>query len=175
MREKLLISAVGLSALLLFTSCEVSENITTPDLSGDIDISGTISCGTLKASADISRTDDVWKITYTAPESLCGMEIVTTGTECKVTHSGIVFDYNTEEVPFITAADYITAAIDSTAKKENISLSMGTDSKGNEETRLSGSVLKSGFVLTIDSIGNITSLSAGEYKFTAVADDKKES
>jgi hypothetical protein len=52
---------------------------------------------------------------------------------------------------------------------------MGTDSKGNEETRLSGSVLKSGFVLTIDSIGNITSLSAGEYKFTAVADDKKES
>lgn len=175
MKGKRIIAAVGVSALLLFTGCSESINITSPDLSGDIEMSGTISCGTVKAQADICRNDGVWKITYTAPDSISGMEISTDGTECKVSLGGIVFDYKNEDVPFVTAADYIVAVIDSTAQKDSFTLTKGTNSKGEEETRLQGSVLSSGYQLTIDKSGNITSISAGEYKFTAVANDKKES
>ncbi len=175
MKGKILISAVGISALLCLTACDSAVGMTPPDLSGDIGFSATISCGGFKASADISRNDGVWKIICTAPDSISGMEIVTNGTERKVTGDGIVFDYNTEDVPFVTAFDYFITAVDSTENKDSFTVTRGTDSKGNEETRLQGSVLSSGYQLTIDKEGNITSFSAGDYKFTAVEDDKKES
>lgn len=174
MKGKILISAVGVSVMMLLCGCENNTLMPSPDLSGNISLQGTISCGTIKAEAEISRTDGVWKITYTSPDSISGMEIVTSGTDCKVTHSGIVFDYKTEDVPFVTAIDYVTGAIDSTAQKDSISLSKGTDEKGKEEIRLSGTVLESGFTITTDSMGNISSVSAGGYKFTAVTDDKKK-
>ncbi len=170
MKGKKFIAVAGISALLTLTSCKENMIMTPPDLSGNIEMKGTISCGTLKAEAEITRTDGMWTIIYTSPDSLCGMEIVTDGTECKVTHSGIAFDYKNEDVPFITATDYITASIDSTENTENISLSQS----GNETT-ISGSVLSSGFQIVLDKEQNIVSLSAGDYKFTAVKNDKKES
>ena len=169
MKGKRIIAAIGISSLLWLTACDSISNINAPDLSGNIELSGTVSCGTLKAEADISRNDGVWKITCTAPDSINGMEIVTDGTQRKITHSGIVFDYKTEDVPFISAFDYIIAAIDSTAQKDSFSLS-----QSGTETRLSGTVLSSGYILTVDSKGDIVSLSAGGYNFTAVKDDKKE-
>lgn len=170
MKGKRTIAAVSVSALLCLTACDSRSNIKAPDLSGNIEISGTISCGTLKAEADISRTDGMWQITYTSPDSLCGMEIVTDGTECKVTHSGVSFDYKNEDVPFVTAVDYITAVIDSAGNTQEISLSQN----GNETT-ITGSVLSSGYQIVLDSADNIISLSAGDFKFTAVDNDKKES
>ena len=164
------ITLAGITAILMLTSCSSSGNMTPPDLSGNIEIKGTISCGTLKADAEISRTDGVWTIAYTSPDSLKGMEIISDGTESKITHSGIAFDYKNEDVPFITAADYITASIDSTENAEGLSLS-----QNGEGTTISGSVLSSGFQIVLDNADNIVSLSAGEYKFTAVENDKKES
>ena len=114
MKGKKIIAAAGASALLALTSCKETMTMTPPDLSGDIEMKGTISCGVLKAEAEIRRTDGTWTVIYTSPDSLSGMEIVTDGTDCKVTHSGITFDYKNENVPFITAVDYLTASIDST-------------------------------------------------------------
>ena len=170
MKGKMLIAVAGVSAMLTLTSCKENMIMTPPDLSGNVEMKGTVSCGTLKAEAEIKRTDGMWTVIYTAPDSLCGMEIVTDGTECKVTHSGIAFDYKNEDVPFITAVDYITASIDSTKDAANISLSQN----GNGTT-LSGSVLSSGFQIVLDKEQNIVSLSAGDYKFTAVKNDKEES
>ena len=163
------ITAAGVSALLMLTACKESGNITPPDLSGNIEISGVISCGTLKAEADISRTDGVWTICYTSADSLNGMEIVINGTDCKVAHSGISFDYSSEQVPFVTAADYITTVIDNAQSAENISLSVSGEGK-----RITGAVLSSGYEIIIDKTGDITSVSAGDCKFTAVDNDKKE-
>lgn len=174
MKGKILISALSISALLCLTACDNAIGITPPDLSGDIGFSATVSCGTLKAQADISRNDGVWKIICTAPDSISGMEIVTSGTERKLTHGGIVFDYKTEDVPFVTAFDYFITAVDNTENTDSFTLTKGTDSKGNEEIRLQGTVQSSGYQLTVDKEGNITSFSAGDYKFTAVTDDKTE-
>lgn len=175
MKGRKIIAALSIASALSLTACDSTDKMTAPDLSGDIGFSATISCGGFKASADISRNDGVWKITCTAPDSINGMEIVTNGTERKVTGGGIVFDYNTEDVPFVTAFDYFITAVDSTENKDSFTVTKGTDSKGKEETRLQGTVLSSGYQLTIDKDGNITSFSAGDYKFTAVEDDKKES
>ena len=169
-RYRTIASATVTAIIIMLSTCKNTANITPPDLSGDIEISGTISCSSVKAEANISRTDGVWTICYTAPDSISGMEIITDGTNRKINYRGISFEYKSEDVPFITAADYLTAVIDSTQDKENISLS-----QNGRETVITGSVLSSGYVITVDDKGNITSLSAGDYKFTAVKDDKKES
>ncbi len=161
MSRTMLCTAVIFSMLLL-TSCSKSLSIKPPELSGDMSLSGELKCGDVTASADFSRSGDVWTVTFTAPDSVSGMVITDEGDKCTVTYSGIIFDYNDSEVPFKTAVGYITDSLDAAAKPENISVK-----QEGEGMRVSGSIPESGFIINLDKSGNITAVNAGGSVFTA--------
>lgn len=159
----------ALLCMLLLTSCGKTSTIKPPELSGDISLSGEIKCGDVTANADLSRSGDIWTVTFTAPDSMNGMVITDEGDKCTVSYSGIVFDYNDSEVPFKNAVGYITDSLDAAAKPENISLKQEDDG-----LRVSGSIPESGFIINLDENGNVRTISAGGSVFTASADNASD-
>lgn len=157
---KTLFCVIVLFCIFLFASCSKTDAPKVPDLSGDISLSGSIECPGVSASADITRTDGVWSVTFTAPDSVKGMIITENGGEYNVAYSGITFNYKQEEVPFLTAVQYLTGSIEAVAQKNDISVKSVKDG-----VQISGTLLQSGYIMNADSSGNIQSVSAGGYTF----------
>ncbi len=154
---------------LILSGCEAVSDIgkpTVPDIPSTVSLSGELSYGGIKAVADFTRNDGKWNITYTSPESINGMTIITEKGNRKVSMNGVNFEYSANDVPFITAADYICSCIDSTDEKDGL-----TAKKDKDGIKLSGTSeeLKSGYVITLSDDGAITHISVGGAEFSVNA------
>ncbi len=160
-KTKLIIAATAMTAVFLLSGCEGIDKISQPkipDITENITLSGEISYEKLKASAELTRTDGKWQICYTSPESVNGLTVTIDGKNKNAALNGVKFDYNSEEVPFITVSDYICDSLDTVISKENISVA-----SDNGKIKLTGASenTKSGFVICMNADGVIESISVG--------------
>ena len=150
-------------ASLSFTvaGCKQAETADIPDLTGDISVKGSITCNELTASAELTRTEGVWTIDFTSPDSIKGLSVTIDGNAVKYALDGIEYEYPTNSHKSLTTAvSVLTDCIADAAEKENISVH-----KSTEKLIISGSADNISYNLTLDADGNIIGISAGGYVF----------
>ena len=151
-------------ASLCFTAagCKQPETADIPDLTGDISVKGSITANELTASAELTRTEGVWTIDFTSPESIKGLSVTIDGNTVKYALDGIEYEYPANSHKSLTTAvAVLTDCIADAADKENISVH-----KSGEKLIISGSADNVAYNLTLDADGNITGISAGGYVFS---------
>lgn len=158
--SKSIFITVILLCLLLFVSCSQTKTPSLPDFSSDMSLSGVLRCEELKADVTVSKKNGVWTAVFSSPESLEGLTFQS-GENCRVDYGGINFEYPTDGVPFINLIDYITESLNTAADSESIFVKEVSDG-----IQISGTAHKSGFVITLDSTGNITRIAVGGATFT---------
>ena len=165
--KKTALCAVLLCGLMAATGCNNGDNITPPDFTGDISLKGTVESGGISADLELKRTNDMWIATFSPPESVKGMT-VTLDSKGKygVTYDGLTFDYSMDDVPFISAMQHITKSIEAASDPSQV-----TATQESEGTKIAGATMGSGFVITSDKDGDLTSVSIGGYTFKADNED----
>lgn len=159
-------------ASLSFTAagCKQAETADIPDLTGDISVKGNITCNELTASAELTRTEGVWTIDFTSPDSIKGLSVTIDGNAVKYALDGIEYEYPANSHKSLTTAvSVLTDCIADAADKENISVH-----KSTENLIISGSAGNVAYNLTLDADGNITGISAGGYVFDCSGEPTEE-
>ena len=159
-------------ASLCFTAagCKQAETADIPDLTGDISVKGSITANELTASAELTRTEGVWTIDFTSPESIKGLSVTIDGNTVKYALDGIEYEYPANSHKSLTTAvAVLTDCITDAADKENISVH-----KSGEKLIISGSSDNISYNLTLDADGNITGISAGGYVFDFSGESTEE-
>lgn len=159
-------------ASLSFTAagCKQAETADIPDLTGDISVKGSITCNELTASAELTRTEGVWTIDFTSPDSIKGLSVTINGNAVKYALDGIEYEYPANSHKSLTTAvAVLTDCIADAADKENISVH-----KSGEKLIISGSSDNISYNLTLDADGNITGISAGGYVFECSGESTEE-
>lgn len=159
-------------ASLSFTAagCKQPETADIPDLTGDISVKGSITCNELTASAELTRTEGVWTIDFTSPDSIKGLSVTIDGNAVKYALDGIEYEYPANSHKSLTTAVSVLAdCIADAADKENISVH-----KSTEKLIISGSADNVAYNLTLDEDGNIIGVSAGGYVFDCSSEPTEE-
>ena len=159
-------------ASLCFTAagCKQPETADIPDLTGDISVKGSITANELNASAELTRTEGVWTIDFTSPESIKGLSVTIDDKTVKYALDGIEYEYPANSHKSLTTAvAVLTDCIADAANKENVSVH-----KSGEKLIISGSADNVAYNLTLDADGNITGISAGGYVFDCSGESTEE-
>ena len=156
LKKQLLITAAA--GCILLCSCAQTETAP-PQIPDELTLSGKLENEGIDARVRLEKKDGVWSVTYTSPASVNGLTITDSGDERTQSFNGVTCSYDETDVPFVTAAQYITDSIDKAKSGTDI-----TVTRQDDNIRISGTVHSSGYVLTFDSHGCIVGVSAGGYK-----------
>ena len=140
-----------------------------PDLSGNITLSGRLTCEGIAAEVNLERCDNIWTVCFTSPDSVKGLTVTDDGTNVKYSLDGIEYNYSENSPQFTTAAELITSCIDNAGATENV-----TVKQGNDSLTLSGTADKNGYTLTLDANGEIIGVSVGGYVLDCSGDPAPE-
>lgn len=156
--KKIIIIPMALSACLICASCKAADKAEVPDLSGNIMLSGRLTCEDITAEVNLERSDNVWTVSFTSPDSVKGLTVTDDGTAVKYSLDGIEYQYSENSPQFATAAELLTDCIDNAGVSENVTVKQGSDS-----LTLSGTADKNSYTLTLDADGKIAGVSVGGY------------
>lgn len=159
MKEKMILP-IALASCLICSSCKAVDKAEIPDLKGDINISGQLTCDNLTAEISLVRSADVWTVSFTSPDSVKGLTVTDDGNTVKYSLDGIEYEYNSSSPQLATAAELLTSCIDNAGNAENV-----TARQGDDKLTLSGTADKNSYTLTLDNDGSITGISVGGYVF----------
>lgn len=168
MKRKIIIP-IALSVCFVCASCKTVKNAESPDLSGNITLSGRLTCEGIAAEVDLERCDNIWTVCFTSPDSVKGLTVTDDGTNVKYSLDGIEYNYSENSPQFTTAAELITSCIDNAGATENV-----TVKQGNDGLTLSGTADKNGYTLTLDANGEIVGVSVGGYVLDCSGDPAPE-
>lgn len=164
-RFSLLMAA--LCSVFLFCSCK-KEEAERPDLNYDYSLCAEISSDDMMYSADISNVSGQWKITYSSPAELSGMEITLEDKSCGISFNGLEMKTDREKLPSAAIPSLITKALDCAAHSSSVTF---TESGGI--VTACGVVDGADFTLTFEN-GSPKKLSVGGNSFTAELSDFKK-
>lgn len=167
--KKRLIIPVVLSACLICASCKAADKAEIPDLSGNITLSGRLTCEDISAEVNLERNGKVWTVSFTSPDSVKGLTVTDDGTTVKYSLDGIEYQYSENSPQFATAAELLTDCIDNAGTSEDI-----TARKNNDSLTLSGTADKNSYTLTLDASGKIVGVSVGGYVLDCSGDPAPE-
>lgn len=167
--KKRIIIPIALSACLICASCKAVDKAEIPDLSGDITLSGRLTCEDITAEVNLERSGKVWTVSFTSPDSVKGLTVTDDGTNVKYSLDGIEYNYSENSPQFTTAAELITSCIDNAGATENV-----TVKQGNDSLTLSGTADKNGYTLTLNASGEIVGISVGGYVLDCSGDPVPE-
>lgn len=157
MKERIIIP-IALASCLICASCKTVDKAEIPDLKGDMSISGRLSCEDVTAEVELTRSADVWTVSFTSPDSVKGLTVTDDGNTVKYSLDGIEYEYSSSSPQFATAAELLTGCIDNAGTAENI-----TARQSDDKLTLSGTADKNSYTLTLDNDGKIIGVSVGGY------------
>ena len=157
MKEKIIIPLAVFSCLAC-ASCKAVGKTEIPDLKGDMTVSGRLCCDDITAEVELSRSADVWTVSFLSPDSVKGLTVTDDGNTVKYSLDGIEYEYNASSPKLATAADLLTSCIDNATTAENI-----TARQDKDKLVLNGTADNNSYTLTLDSGGSIIGASICGY------------
>lgn len=79
------------------------------------------------ATADMTRLENGWEITMTAPETLEGMQISLTDADCKITYNELNYTASNEDMPANSAVRLTALTLDKCVKSKPSGTVSGAD------------------------------------------------
>lgn len=106
--------------LLIFvcalTLCSCGKKDSAPEkLAENFDVNARICDGDFEAEAKMSRSPEGWQITVTSPETIEGMNITLTQSDCRIAFSELTYNVKSDELPENSPLRLTARALDKAA------------------------------------------------------------
>jgi hypothetical protein len=116
-----------LAVLPAVALCGCDESAESFSLPSEYALSADITDGDFSCSADMVRREGVWEITLTAPQTVEGMTVALTDTDCTVGFSSLSYTVGADEIPDSAAIKLAALALDKCAAGKTHGTVCGAD------------------------------------------------